>query len=269
MSNLPNPAPSYPAKRAGKVVVNQAESGAVMLYFPCSVILPEGGQFGYTHSVCIFTKNGELQMNNVKSLRRIWPDWDGVDLFWLEDLALPEADAPAEFELGDCYHDDSYTPEGADAPLIRFRAKWLNPVGGGGGGVPEPLDAAGRKAFNTQWQSKLKAASASMGGAKSKTATAAASTPAPAPAKKPAPAKAPAPAKKSNATAGMARTLTGDEAWGLFIASHPEHKTEQAQNDELGPIWFAAIAEMFPEKAPDGSDLALKDFGALATHLGV
>ena len=250
---LPNPG-TYNARRNGPVVVREEESGSLMVYIPY-VLLGCAVAFSGMYSHCIGTKDGTPMKKNIDTLKKIFPDWEGENPFELEDIAIPEGDA-AEFELADCYHDDTYTPPGAEAPVVQFKAQWLNPLGGG---LPskEPMADADRKKVLTRWQSKFKALKSTSGAsaaAKPAAAKPAASAAAPA---RPAP-SAP-PARKT--VGGQERTASQQEVWDALTKANPDETP-----DDLTAKYWAAQDEVAPGS---NGELTLVQWGEVAEKLGV
>lgn len=240
MKQLPNPG-TYTARRNGKMVLAESEHGALLLYIPYILCSTEFNHID-RHMLVLGKKDGTLSDKAVKNLRRIWPEWDGQDPFALEEIEVPEGSEP-EFELADCFHDDSYIPQGSTDPMIQFKAEWLNPLGGSQN-LPAPIAAEDRKAILTKWGSKFKALSGGKAAASAAAKPAAKAAPA-APAKAaPAPAKA-APTKAASsgppsrrgspAVGGHERTATAEEAWEALVAANPD-----GDSDELGQKFFEA-----------------------------
>ena len=145
---LPEPG-SYRAQQNGTIIIRQEESGSLMAYIPYSLI---GVAFMGNHRLCLGTKDGSPMNKNILTLKTVFPNWDFESL---ADIEMPaEGEEAPQFDLADCYHDDSYTPEGATEPLIKFEAKWFNVVGGG---RKQAMSQDERKAALTRWKSKLKA----------------------------------------------------------------------------------------------------------------
>ena len=210
-----------------------------MAYVPFALI---GAAVAFTgvHALCLGAKDGTASIKNITTLKTVFPSWDKDEL---ADIEMPaEGEEAPTFELADCFHDDSYTPEGAEAPVVQFKAKWLNPVGGGM--RKQPMDEAERKAAKTKWASKFKAALASQP-AKSVAAPAKSA----APAAKPAPAKAAAsapPGRKS--TAATARTSTQEEVWDAVVAKH-----EDKSDDEKAQLYYDACDSVVEGSSADPS----------------
>lgn len=251
--NLPQPG-DYQARRYDAIVVREEESGSLMAYIPCLLIGSEPADFKFTHALCLGSKDGVVQQRNIETLKTIFPDWDGLDPFGLEEIPLPEGEEP-EFDLGDCFHDDSYTPEGSGAPVIQFKAQWLNPLGGGRP-KKEPMTEAEKKQARTKWAGKFKAISGK-----------------PAPKNSPAPHNTAKPAVKSSAparnapparggkAASEARTSTQEEVWEGLKSKFPKEK-----DDKLAEKFYAAQDEVSPDA---NGELTAEQWGEVATNLGI
>lgn len=263
---LPNPG-TYTARRSGMMVVEAKESGSLLLWIPYTLLNSEVNYAG-KHCLTIGQKDGTLSERNIATLRKIWPDWDGQDLFALEEIPLPDDPQAPEFELADCYHDNSYTPPGADEPVIQLKAAWLNPIGGTQN-MPARMDDAERKKVLTQWGGKLRAAS---GGTKSAGKPAAASQKPATASTKPAPASAPPsrpaaggpPSRRGSPGAGgTARTATQEEVWDALVAANGG---AEANTDELSGTYWAAADEIAPGK---NGELSPAEWGKVMTKLGM
>lgn len=253
---LPNPG-SYRAQQNGVVIVRQEESGSLMAYIPYLLLnCNEVANYAGVHSLTLGAKDGTAQTKNIATLRAVFPTWDAENL---EDIPMPtEGDIP-QFDLADCYVDDSYTPEGATDPLLQFKAKWFNQVGGG---RKAPMTSDERKAAVTKWKSKFKALSSTTKPAAKATETK--TEPKAAAAAKPAPAAKPAvagpPGRKT--VGGQARTSTQDEVWNGLVAAKPD-----TSEDELGELYYSTLDEIAGEG--NNGDLTPVQWGAVADKLGL
>lgn len=252
MNPLPNPG-TYTARRNAPIVIEAKESGALLAWIPYILCSGEVRHTG-KHCECIGQKDGTLKIKSVQSLRTIF-NWDGLNPFDLEQIPIPDGDAP-EFELADCFHDDSYQPEGAEAPIVQFKASWLNPIGGTQN-MPAALSPEDRKAALTKWSSKFKAAS----GGKAPTAAKPQPAAAAAVATKPAAAHAGPPSRRSNATSAAARTMTQEEVWDAYDKAHPKKS-----QDDKGTEFYAAQDKLFPGA---NGELTIQQWGQVATELGL
>jgi hypothetical protein len=252
--NIPEPG-SYRAQQNGTVIIRQEESGSLMAYIPYALV---GAAVNYAgvHNLTLGAKDGTPQTKNITSLKAVFPNWDADNL---ADIELPNeegAEVP-QFDLADCYHDDSYQPEGADSPIIQFRAKWFNPIGGG---KKQPMTAEERKAALTRWKSKFKALGASKPAAAAPAKETKAAAPAPAPAKKAA--VSGPPGRKS--TAAQARTATQDEVWNGLVAANPD-----AGEDDLATKYYEACDAVVEGSSADPGVLTIQNWGAIADKLGI
>ena len=247
---LPNPG-TYRAKQNGTVIVRQEESGSLLAYIPYMLLnCQEVANYSNTHQLTLGAKDGTPQTKNIQTLKTIFPDWDMENL---ADIEMPgEGEEAPQFDLADCHHDDSYTPEGADAPLIQFKAKWLNVIGGG---RKQPMTPDERKAALAKWKTKLKA----LGTTKP---AASAAKPAQAAAAKPAakPAVGGPPARKN--VAAVSRTSTLEEVYAWIEANNPD-----ADDDAKAQIYYDAIDAVVPQGSSDPSKLTPTNWGTIATNL--
>lgn len=268
MKTLPQPG-TYTARRNAAIVVEEAESGALMAwiaYILCS------GDFAYQdkHSVCLGAKDGTVQTRSIETLKKIWPDFDPANPFSLEQLPLlqesEEGYGAPEFELANCYHDNSYIPAGKTEPIIQFRAQYLNPLGGTQN-MPAPLDDGEKKKVLGKWGAKFKAAAGS-GAAKpaQKPAAKAASAPAQQqelPAAKPAAAKPAVGGPPSRKAATTARISTAEKVWTDFY--NKRGGTDET-SDALGDEFYAAQDQVAPGS---NGELTPEQWGQVADKLGV
>ena len=264
---LPNPG-TYTARRnptpaaPNGITIEAKESGSLLCWIAYALCNSEVNYTG-KHNVTLGQKDGTVNQRNVANLKKIFPDWDGLDPFALEQVALPEDQNAAEFELADCHHDDSYTPPDAEGPIIQFKAQWLNPLGGATN-MPAQMDDAARKRAMTEWGGKFRAASG--GARKPTTAPAAKPASAPAPAaktpQKPA-ASGPPSRKGSPAVGGQPRSMTQDEVWQALVAANGG---EEADQDALSATYWEKADEVVPG---NNGELTPAQWGKVATALGV
>jgi hypothetical protein len=271
MRNLPPPG-DYTARRTAPMVVQEAESGALLLwiaYVLCSGEIAHTGK----HMICLGTKEGELQLKAIESLKKAWPDWDSSDLYALQDIPFKEgeeAEAP-EFELADCYHDNSYTPRDATEPVVQFKARWFNALGGTQN-MPAPADESEKKKIQAKWGTKFKAAAGGKAAVKpaakpaaSKPAAQAELAPAAA-APKAAPKVAGPPSRKPAMPApkAAARVSSQQEVWeAYYTAQGGTEETAEALGDQL----YAAAEEIAP--GIEVGEITPEQWGAVAVKLGV
>jgi hypothetical protein len=247
---LPNPG-SYRAQQNGTVIIRMEETGSLMAYIPYLLLnCAEVANYANVHNLTIGAKDGNPQTKNIATLKAVFPNWDELNL---EDIAMPaEGEEIPQFDLADCFHDESYTPEGATEPLIQFKAKWFNQVGGG---RKAPMTADERKVAVTKWKSKFKAlSSAKPAAATTKTVAAPA-------AKTVAPTKAAVAGPPGRKTAGgQARTSTEEEVWNAVLEAKPEDVSE----DILGEAYYTAMDEVKPNSK---GKLTPVEWGQLAEKL--
>lgn len=247
---LPNPG-TYNARRTAAIVVREEESGSLMAYIPYALVGSDVA-FSGNHSQCLGAKDGTIQTKSIATLRKIFPSWDGLDPFGLEEIPLPENDE-AEFELGDCFHDE-YTPKETDEnpnpeAITTFKVQWLNPLGGG---LPSkvPMTPEERKKALTKWGGKFKAVS---GGAPAKPA-AKTSTPSAPPAR----GKVPTPPSRKTTTA---RKSSQEEVWTAYAKANKD-----GDQDALAKAYYDAQDEVQPGA---NGELTPEQWGQVAEKLGV
>lgn len=263
MSKLIPAAGTYPARINGQAVVYETEKGAVCVALPVSLVGSDPAWSG-KHTMTIVKQDGTIQQRSIETLKAVFPEWDGVDPFWLEDNDLTNYDLEVVGEH------ENYTRPGEAEERVTFKIQWLNTPGGGGGAkMPQRMEAKDRKALLTKFGSKFKALS---GGA-SKPATAAApkaAAPTPTPAAQPAkaaPAKSAAggpPGRKagSPAVGGLPRSSSQEEVWTALTNRDPDKSPDEHATD-----FYNAIDGVKP--GSDGSDLSPAEWGAVATALGL
>ena len=196
--------------------------------------------------------------NNINTLKQVFPDFDGMDFFWLMyDEPEKEAEsAPRDlsefvFELV-CEH-VPYTPEPSeDNPdpqeVIQFRSKWLNAVGGG----RAPKQAASRADIMKRFGGQLRALSSPSSSVKSVAAPKeekkeSVKTPAAKAASAPKAPPAPAAKKPTSKMIHTPITCTMEEAWEVFVGLDDIKDLSEA---EAGDLWFKKLAEIHPDKDP-------------------
>jgi len=156
--------------------------------------------------------DGSLSERTLSNLRKVFPLWDGT----IEGLFIEQnfMDVPCKIEI-------EHKAGIKDPSQIFANVKWLNPPGGGGGGMPEPADPKDLLAkyggkFRALAGGKLVAAPAAKAPAPTAKAPAAPAPKAPAPA-----AKAP-PAPKAKAKTVAAATPTMEQCWAEVCKNHPD-----------------------------------------------
>ena len=237
---LPSPG-SYRAQQNGTVIIRQEESGSLMAYIPYALI---GVAFMGIYNMTLGAKDGTPQQKNINTLKAVFPNWDFDNL---ADIEMPaEGEDIPQFDLADCYHDDSYTPEGAEAPIVKFVARWLNQVGGG---RKQPMTQDERKSALTRWKSKFKAISSTPAKAAPKKSAPAEEAELPAakvpPAKK---AASSGPPSRKN-TGAQARTSTQEEVWNGLVKA----RGEDASEDDLAKEYYDACDKVESGSSSDPS----------------
>lgn len=133
---LPEPG-TYRAKTANGVVY-ETEGGALMAAFDFGI----DADHSIMGRVCLASKAGELQQNNLRSLREAF-GWDGADPFWLADTDLSAIEVEIVVE-------NEPDQNGNPRPTVR----WINAPGRSHGGMPQSGD---RKAILAKYGAKLRA----------------------------------------------------------------------------------------------------------------
>ena len=240
------PAGKYPAKTNAKMVVYEADSGSLCVAVPLNALSPDGGTLwsGKT-TITLGKSDGTLMTKAIDNLKKCFPDWDKANPFGLEEIEAGQHDLEI---VGD--HED-YTPKATDEepdpqPIQVFKVKWLNPPGGSGATMKEPLGADDRKKVLTKWGGKFKA----VAGKPAVATPTAKAVPVAAPAKA-APAAKGAPTPPSRKPAAKARTSSAEESWSLLKKANPEDDDNAlaekyyATQDEVAP---GANGELTPEQ---------------------
>lgn len=244
------------------MVLSESDGGALILIIPYALC---AGEISFTgkHQHVLGKKDGTPMKNNIDALKEAFPEWDGR-IETVEDIPLRDGEEP-EFELADCFHDDSYIPPGKTEPIVQFKAQWFNPIGGSTN-MPAPMDDAQKKKVFTKWGGKFKALSGSAPAAKST----------PAAAQQPAAVSSPAPAKKaaaagpssrragSPAVGGQPRTSSQSEVWNAFAAANDTSTQELI--DALSARYYDAQEEV---RANADGNLTPAEWGQVAIKLGV
>ncbi len=251
---LPNPG-SYTARQNGKVMIVQEESGSLMAYIPYALMAVS---FSGTHTLCLVKKDGDPMGKNIQTLKAVFPNWDHENL---ADIEMPDqGDDIPQFELADCWHDDSYTPEGAESPVVKFVAKWLNTVGGL---RKVSMTDDERKACKAKFGAKFKALLSAP-----KTQAKAAAPAKAAPAAPAAKAKVSGPPGRKS-TGAMARTSTAEEVWANLEKWNADQDTTLSEDDLASKYYDACDAV----EAGSSADPALLDtptkWGKVADELGI
>lgn len=255
MSELLAPG-KYPAKTNAKMVVYEAESGSLCVAVPLNALSQDGTVIwsGKT-TITLGNKDGVLNTRAIDNLKKCFPDWDSTNPFGLEDIE------PATHDLEIVGEHDQYTPQATDEnpdpqPITVFRVKWLNPPGGGGVTMKEPLGEADRKKVLTKWGGKFKAVSGKPALAAAKPAASAA------PAKSATPSRPAAVTPPSRGkTATKARTSSQEESWAAFKKANAD-----TDDNELAEKYYAAQDEVAPNA---NGELTPEQWGEVMTKLGV
>lgn len=262
MSKLIPAAGTYPARVNGQAVVYETEKGAVCVALPISLVGSDPAWSG-KHTMTIVKQDGTIQSRSVETLKAVFPEWDGIDPFWLEDNDLTNYDLEVVGEH------ENYTRPGETEERVTFKIQWLNTPGGGGGAkMPQRMEAKDRKALLTKFGSKFKALSG--GTAKPTTAAPKATAPTTTPAAQPAkvaPAKSAAsgpPGRKagSPAVGGLPRSSSQEEVWTALTSRDPDKSP-----DDHATNFYNAIDDV--KGGSDGSDISPSEWGAIATALGL
>lgn len=159
-------------------------------------------------------RDSSVNENTVRQLREAFSDWNGQDVFWLEEADIDGV--LVQLTIGMETYDNKTRP----------KVKWINNEDAEPTQGVRRSNAAQRTAIKNAFNSKLRATS---GGVSR-------STPAPKASKPPAP-KAPPAA----ATAPTASNM--DEAWGVWCkaAQWPDDKHCERE-------WFRVLGEIYPDR---------------------
>ncbi len=255
---------TYLARREKPIVIQESANGALMAWLQYRLLNSEVN-FSGTHSVVLGKMDGTLMTKAFENLHKIFPAWASNDPFELAEIEIPEGDG-AEFELADCYIDDSYVPANSEdgAPVLQFKARWINSIGASR--LPEvtPDEAAEIK---SKWSGKW----SSLGGAVKAAATVAAPKE-----KKPAAKKEVAavpeapkpPTRKAPVTVAKKRTSSAEEVMTLLVKKHyPNGDASEDQQQELGDKhYFPAQDKLFGVNV---SAETPEQWGQVADELGL
>ena len=246
---------TYPAKTNAKMVVYEADSGSLCAAVPLNALSPDGEIIwsGKT-TITLGKSDGTLMTKAIENLKKCFPEWGGQDPFVLEEIE------PGANDLSIVGEHETYTPKPTDEdpdpqPVETFKVKWLNPPGGSGAAMKEPLDEAGRKKVLTKWGGKFKAGG-SAPAAKAAPAKAAPTAPA-----KPAPKGAPTPPSRKPAAKTETRSSSQEEVWTLLKKAN-EDETDEA----LAEKFYAAQDEVVPGA---NGEMTAEQWGEVAEKLGV
>lgn len=247
---LPSPG-TYRAKQNGIVIVRKEETGSIMAYIPYVLTnCQESPNFSEVHNLTLCAKDGTLQQRSINYMRQVFQNWDGENL---ADIEMPaEGEEIPTFDLADCFHDDSYTPEGASEPLLQFKAKWFNPPGGG---RKQSMTEAERKSAIVGWKAKYKAMTAVSGKPATVTKPATAQPAAAKPAVKGPPGRKPAAAT---------RTSDANTVFEAICTANPEN--DDAAN---GQAYYDACDAVVEGSSEDPSKLTPENWGQILTNIGL
>lgn len=260
---LPDPG-TYNARRNAAIVIESTKEGALMAWVPY-ILVGAGINFSGKHNVVIGKKDGTPMQRNIDTLKKAFPAWTTPDFYDLETIPLPVESAEGEaevveFELQDCFHDDSYTKDGGSEPSIQFKVQWFN-APGGSNFMPAQASDDEKKKVRAKWLSKFKAIAASSGEKTTQTSQ---------PAKTATPTKAPAksqaatpPGRKS--TGAVARTSTQEEVWTAICNANPEAAKPGEAQDDWSEKFYTAQDEVKPGA---NGELNPQEWGQVAEKLG-
>lgn len=255
---LPKPG-TYTARRNKPIVVNETTNGALMAWVDYKLLNADVA-FNGVHTIVLGKTDGTLMTKAFESLHKVFPDWKTNDPFELVEIPIPDGDG-AEFELADCYIDDTYVPANSQdgQPVLQFKARWFNSLESSRLPVVEASEV---EEIKSKWSGKWN----SLGGAskaqeKAKPTSAKASKPAAEkPVEKPAD-KPVGPTRKAPAKASK-QYASAQEVYDAMQKKNNGEKSE----DELSDVWFAAQDELFGE----GKEAAnVDEFNKLAAKLGL
>ena len=126
--------------RPGAASVYESEKGALVLALV--VKLTDGPELKSYHT--LVNKDGAINTRTVDNLKA-WSGWDGTDPFWFMERDLSGIDVEVVIVN---------EPGFSDATRLYPKVKWVNPPGGGMGGVP---DAADRRTVLAKYGAKFRA----------------------------------------------------------------------------------------------------------------
>jgi hypothetical protein len=236
------------AARPTAVSVTESKNGNLMAVIRFKV--QDGPELTFWSVLAM--ADGTVNTRNVDDLKK-WSGWDGADPYWLMEADLAGTDVEIVVR-----NEPSLTDPSKTWPTV----KWVNPPGGGGGGLPGPAD---RQTVANKWGAKFRALAGGVPAAR-RAAAAPAAAPTAAPTasqrsvppvasrpveqdlpKRPTPPTAPppppVPQKPKPAQATQA------SAWAKLIAA-----AENLPQDQKEALWFGFVdatgsdqADMTPE----------------------
>ena len=130
------------AARPGAASVYESQGGALVLALV--VKLTDGPELKSYHT--LVNKDGVINTRTVDNLKA-WSGWDGADPFWFMERDLSAVDVEVVI---------ANEPGYSDPTRMYPKVKWVNPPGGGMGGVP---DAADRRTVLAKYGAKFRALS--------------------------------------------------------------------------------------------------------------
>lgn len=263
------------AARPGAASVYESEKGALVLALV--VKIENGPDLKSYHT--LVNKDGAINTRTVDNLKA-WSGWNGVDPFWFMENDLSGVDVEVVI---------ANEPGFTDPSKLFPKVKWVNPPGGGMGGVP---DAADRRTVLAKYGAKFRALAggvpcpsgqqaAGQAGALPGARTAAtAATPATMPARSgpvvrpiggasgvppapPAPPTRAAPALPYPTRRAPVAGATQATAWARLCALGAHMTPEQREE-----IWFAAVDATGMDQADMTADGWAQVTAALEARLG-
>ena len=128
------------AARPGAASVYESQGGALVLALVVKVA--DGPELKSYHT--LVNKDGAINTRTVDNLKA-WSGWDGADPFWFMERDLSNVDVEVVI---------ANEPGFQDPTRMFPKVKWINPPGGGAGGVPE---AADRRTVLAKYGAKFRA----------------------------------------------------------------------------------------------------------------
>lgn len=254
------PAPgNYRAKLNGQIRIGDPEdnNNFLKVFVPYTLLNSEVAYSG-VHEGLFASADGTLYQRSIDDFRKVF-NWTTPNPFDLQDV-----EGEFEFELNNCAVNSGKKEDEAGNPIMYFNSGFLNPIGAGGGRMPEVLDEDKQKSVLAKYLSKFKAVGPKAATSKPVVKPAAKPTTPELPAKSSAPARSAAPTPPSRKTAGgQPRTLTADEVWTLLKAKF-DNMADDALMAEVN--WWDTLAEVTGDANTDPTPA---QWGEIATKLGV
>lgn len=248
---------TYKARRNGDIVIYETDAGALCVAIPY-LLLNADIAFGGKHTMTIGKFDGTIQTKTLKTLHDVFPAWETDNPFDLQ--SLPQvAEGEAEFELADCYHDDSYTPPDwnveKDGPYLTFKPQWFNRLGGSSN-MPDKATETEQASLLSKWGSKFNVTAP-----KTAAKPAPVETPAVEPVAKKAPGRKPAVAKVA------AKTWTSsEEVYSALLKKHGADTDAKKEETVAQDVWYPACDAVCGENVPPTT---AEHFTAIAEKLGL